>query len=115
MGLLAELEAACARASRDLRLLARPLRVVVPSGALREQMSCALVAHGRARVGLRVQTLESLAHEVLERAGESAPPSLLLGEAVRDLARREPALARDLDRLDDGYAAAFASVEDLLD
>ena len=52
---------------------------------------------------------------MLERAGESAPPSLLLGEAVRELARREPALARDLDRLDDGYAAAFASVEDLLD
>lgn len=114
-GLLAELDAACARGSRDPRLLTRPLRVVVPSGALREQTSCALVARGRARVGLRVQTLESLAHEVLERAGESAPPSLLLGEAVRELARREPALARDLDRLDDGYAAAFASVEDLLD
>jgi hypothetical protein len=35
--------------------------------------------------------------------------------AVRDRARREGALARDLDRLDDGYAAVVASVDDLLD
>ncbi len=111
-GLLAELDVACARAQCDL---ARPLRVIVSSHALREQTSCALVARGRARVGIRVQTLDSAAREVLERAGVPAAPSLLYREAVRDYARREPALARDLEPLDDGYATAVASVDDLLD
>ena len=114
-GLLAELEAACEQAVRDPRCSRARCAWWCRRARCASRLSCALVARGRARVGVRVQTLESLAHEVLERAGESAPPSLLLGEAVRELARREPALARDLDRLDDGYAAAFASVEDLLD
>ena len=114
-GLLAELATACCQAERDTALLSRPLRVIVPSRSLRERVSGALVELGRARIGIRVQTLDSLASEVLERAGESAASSLLFGEAVRELARREPALARDLDPLDDGYAAAVASVEDLLD
>jgi hypothetical protein len=112
-GLLAELDFACAR--RDLSELARPLRVVVSSGALRAQISCALALRGSARVGIRVQTLDALAREVLERAGAPVASSLLYPEAVRDAARREPALARDLDLLDDGYAAAVASVDDLLD
>ena len=113
--LLAELDAACAQVERDPALLARPLRVVVSSGALRVQICCALALRGRARVGIRVQTLDALAREILERAGESAAPSLLYPVAVREAARREPALARDLDPLDDGYAAAIASVDDLLD
>ena len=114
-GLLAELDTACSLAERELALLARPLRVIVPSRALREHTSCALLQRGRARIGIRVQTLEALAREVLERAGQSAASSVLFREAVRDASRREPALARDLDRLDDGYAAVDASVEDLLD
>src|SRR5258705_349796 len=114
-GLLTELDSACAQSERDPALLARPLRVVVPSRALREQTSCALALRGRARVGIRVQTLDGLAREVLERAGESAASPLLYPVAVRDLARSEPALARDLDGLDDGYAAAHACVDDLLD
>jgi PD-(D/E)XK nuclease superfamily protein len=114
-GLLAEIDRACALGERDASQLVRPLRVVVPSRALREQVSCALLERGRSRVGVRVQTLDALAREVIERAGESAAPSLLFGEAVRETARREPALAADLDRLDDGYAAVEASVADLLD
>jgi PD-(D/E)XK nuclease superfamily len=114
-GLLAELEVACAQVERDPALLARPLRVVVSSGALRVQLSCALALRGRARVGVQVQTLDALAREILDRAGESAAPSLLYSVAVREAARRESALARDLDALDDGYAAAVASVDDLLD
>src|SRR6188474_1025712 len=89
-GLLAELDAACAQSERDPALLARPLRVVVSSRALREQTSCALVLRGRARVGIRVQTLDALAREVLERAGVSAVPPLLHPVAVREAARREP-------------------------
>ncbi|HKA14660.1 MAG TPA: PD-(D/E)XK nuclease family protein [Myxococcota bacterium] len=114
-GLIAELDAACAGAEHDPALLARPLRVIVPSRALSEQIGCALAARGRARVGIRIQTLDRLAADVLERAGESVPPSLLFGEALREYARREPVLARHLDRLDDGYAAVVASVDDLLD
>jgi len=115
-GLLEELDLACARAVRDLVQLGRPLRVVVPSRAVRESLCCALIERAEcARLGLRIQTLESIALEVLERAGERVVPALLYPLAVRERARREVALARDLDRLDDGYAAVVASVDDLLD
>ena len=76
-GLLAELDAACSRVERDPARLALPLRVIVPSRALREQIGCLLVERGRARIGIRVQTLDGLAREVLERAGQCAAPSLL--------------------------------------
>src|SRR5262245_55996468 len=80
--LLAEVDAACEVARRDASVLALPLRVVVPSRALREHVSAAVAVRG-ARVGLRVQTLDSLAREVLERASERPPSSLLFGEVVR--------------------------------
>jgi len=112
--LLRELEAVRPRSTADLAL---PVRVVVPSASLRLHVGRRLVAHrGRAVAGVLVQTLYGLGLEVLERAGSPAAAGASTWEVlVRRAARREPALARDLDRLEDGYAAVVATVRDLLD
>src|SRR2546425_947971 len=90
MGLLAELEAACARASRDLRLLARPLRVVVPSGALREPLleRAAEAASGSAlaRAGALLRVAAQVSRELAEQT---------LGHRSRDLARASDLLRAD--------------------
>jgi len=94
----------------------RPLRVVVPSGALRGHLASALVADaGRALLGVKVQTLAALAREVLERAGIAPQHEDLFAMRVRRCARREPALRAALDDLSDGYGAVRVGVDDLLD
>ena len=114
--LLAELAETCAAATRDPAQLARPVRVVVPSQLLRSQLAARLLERtGGGVLGLRVQTLESVAREVLARAGCRPADERLAAVALRAAARRAPALARDLDPLDDGYLAAAAAVDDLLD
>ncbi len=113
---LAEIEAACDAAESDPSLLARPLRVVVASNALREHLAATLVARaGRARLGVQVQTLDLLAREIVSRAGHALAPDTLTPIAVRAFAQGEDALRADLDLLDDGYASVVASVDDLLD
>lgn len=105
-----------ARVRDDLSRVARPLRVVVPSHPLREHLASALVRHaGRPLLGVRVQTLSSLAHEVLERAGLRADPHELFPVLVRRAARQEPSLREALDDLSDGYGAVRAAVDDLFD
>ena len=53
----------------DPRLLASPLRIVVPSRSLREHLAASIVrALGHAAAGVVIQTLRNLAHEVLRRA-----------------------------------------------
>jgi len=95
--------------------LAAPIRVVVPSGSLRQHLSARLAGR-RPTLGVRVQTLRSLAAEVLERAGEPVPRAATLLEV---LAAREaagvPALAGALAGLEDGSGALAAAVRDLLD
>ncbi len=115
--LLAELRLQAAAARRDVSLLARPLRVVVPSRSLREHVAGALVRSlGRGCAGLLVQTSSAAAFEVLERAGAPAPASdLLFPVWLRREARLEPALALPLEALRDGYGAVQAAVSDLLD
>ena len=113
---MAEVEAACAEGVADPSLLSAPLRVVVPSQALRTHLSARLLERtGGPCLGLQIQTHDAAARELLERSGASPADARLAGIAVRAAARREAALARDLDALDDGYAAAVASVDDLLD
>ncbi len=119
--LLAEVAALASEAARDPRLLAEPVRVVVPSRSLRAHVAERVVARrGRSLAGVRVQTLHGLALEVLERAGGARDAVTVGGEAlfpvlVERAARREGALARGLDPLLDGYAAVAATVRDLLD
>ena len=106
-----------AEAARDPRLLARPVRIVVPSRSLRLHVTAALAARrGRAVAGVSVQTLHGLALGVVERAGEHLPLAGHLFDVLAErFARAEPALRRGLDGLVDGYAAAAGSVRDLLD
>src|SRR5215831_16431799 len=68
--LLAFVESDQAGVRADLARLSRPLRLVVPSGALRLHLAATLVRRaGRPLLGVRVQTLAALARETLERDG----------------------------------------------
>lgn len=116
--LFAELDALFAAVERDPTLLSRPVRVVVPSKSLRLHVGSALARHRRrGTAGLIVQTLHSLALEVLERAGEpaGAGAGALFEILARRAARAQPALFRGLDDLIEGYGAAAATIRDLLD
>lgn len=100
----------------DPRVLARPVRIVVPSQSLRQHVSAALVRRFGAVAGVQVQTLRSLALEVLERAG--APMRAgdrIVPLLVRSMARREAEIASRFATLRDGFGALVAPVKDLLD
>jgi hypothetical protein len=95
---------------------ARPLRLVVPSRALRSHLASTLLREtGPALLGVRIQTLVSLAREILEGQGAAPEREDLFPILVRREARREPALRAPLDDLADGYAAVRAGADDLLD
>jgi hypothetical protein len=114
---LREAAAAGAPPAALARLLAAPLRVIVPSRSLREHASAHLArALGGAAAGVTVQTLRRLASEVLARAGVALTDAdALFPVIVRREARREAALREALEPLRDGYATAAGSVADLLD
>ena len=106
-----------AEARADPSLLAKPLRVVVPSRSLREHLAARLVERaGTGLAGLTIQTLYGLALEAVERAGfpvslaASAMPVL-----VRRAARDEPVLHRRLEPLVEGYGVVRGAVDDLFD
>jgi len=116
--LFSEIEALLSAAQRDPALLARPVRIVVPSKSLRLHVASAWVRYrGRGTAGLIVQTLHALALEVLEHAGEPAGSNggSLFEVLARRAARAQPALFRGLDDLIEGYGAAGATIRDLLD
>jgi superfamily I DNA/RNA helicase len=115
--LLARLDALAAEARKNPALLARPVRIVVPSRSLRLHLGSAIVRHrGRSVAGVTIQTLHGLAFEVLERAGEPALQGMPLFDVVAQrLARGERVLRQGLDGLVDGYAAVAGTVRDLLD
>lgn len=98
-------------------LLARPVRILVPSRSLRAHLGAALVRRrGRSIAGVTIQTLHALACEILERAGEPVPRGTPLFDVLAQrLARLEPTLRRGLDDLVDGYGAVAGTVRDLLD
>jgi len=115
--LLAAVGAFASQVRADPALLAKPLRVVVPSRSLREHVAARLVrTRGRSLAGVSIQTLRGLAFELVRRAGEpSLGGEVLFPILVRQAARREPALRAVLDSLEDGYGVVTASVSDLLD
>ncbi len=102
---------------REPALLARPVRVLVPSRSLSQHVSCALVDRlGHAAAGVQVQTLYGFALEVLacvDLFPRTAPEWVSV--MVRHCAREEPVLRRELGSLRDGFAAVSGSVSDLLD
>lgn len=115
--LLGRLDALAAEARKNPALLGRPVRIVVPSRSLRLHLGEAIVrARGRSIAGVTIQTLHSLAFEVLERAGEPAPHGMPLFDVVAQrLARTERPLRQGLGDLVDGYTAVAGTVRDLLD
>lgn len=104
-------------ASRDdPRLLAEPVRIVVPSRSLREHLAARLVAELGALAGMRLQTLNGLARDLLAGAGQAAGGGdALFPVLVRRAAREQAALRAVLEGLEDGYGTATAAVADLLD
>jgi RecB family exonuclease len=113
-----EIDGLLGAAQRDPALLARPVRIVVPSKSLRLHVASALARHRRrGTAGLIVQTLHALALEILEHAGEPAGSNggALFEILARRAARAQPALFRGLDDLIEGYGAAGATIRDLLD
>ncbi len=107
-----------AAAEQDPSRLALPVRIVVPSKSLRLHVASALVRHrGRGTAGLIVETLHTLALEILARAGEPAGSGrgALFEILSRRAARAQPALFRGLEDLLEGYGAAAATIRDLLD
>ena len=98
-------------------VLARPIRLVVPSKSLRLHILERVLAHrGRAVAGLDCRTHHGLALAVTERAGvDAAIATDLFPLFARRLAHRETPLRRTLEHLADGYASIFASIRDLLD
>lgn len=115
--LLEELDSLLAAARSEPFLLAKPIRIVVPSRSLRGHLAAAIVRRrGRSVAGVRVQTLHGLAFEVLERSGEMAPRGMAVaGVLAQRFARKEEALQQGLDGLVDGYTAVAGTVRDLLD
>ncbi|HSN87991.1 MAG TPA: hypothetical protein VL025_14635, partial [Thermoanaerobaculia bacterium] len=115
--LFSRLDALVAEARKNPALLARPVRILVPSRSLRAHLGAALVRRrGRSLAGVTIQTLHALACEVLERAGEPVPRGTPLFDVLAQrLARLEPVLRRGLDDLVDGYGAVAGTVRDLLD
>jgi hypothetical protein len=115
--LLARLDELAAEARKNPALLAKPVRIVVPSRSLRLHLGSAIVRRrGRSVAGVTIQTLHAVAFEVLERAGEPALSGMPLFDVVAQrLARKERILRQGLGDLVDGYAAVAGTVRDLLD
>ena len=115
--LLDELDRVLAEAEGDPALLARPVRVVVPSRSLRLHLGTEVARQrGRSAAGLLIQTHYHLALEVIERAGEPLRPGRWIGELLPERrAREQRVLARPLEELVDGFTAVVATVRDLLD
>ena len=114
---MAQIEALLPPGRLDPRVLAAPVRLVVPGRALRQHLSRVLCrVRGGALVGLSLHTLHGLALEILDRAGADSPGSASVFDVmVRRAAREEPALREALEPLVDGYASAVGAVRDLLD
>lgn len=111
--LLAELRD---EARRDPRLLALPVRVLVPSRSLRVHVSERVARELGAAAGIVVQTLHAAAVEILDRAGENAGGGEALVELLaRRLGSRERALREAFEPFRDGYRPVAATVRDLLD
>ncbi|MFQ5525961.1 MAG: PD-(D/E)XK nuclease family protein [Thermoanaerobaculia bacterium] len=102
---------------RGAEVLARPIRLVVPSKSLRWHVLERVLAHrGRAVAGVDCRTHHGLAVTVTEQAGKRAAISTdLFPLFARRLAHEETPLRRTLDHLRDGYTSILASVSDLLD
>lgn len=98
-----------------LARLERPIRVIVPSGGLREHFATRLLRDRPALLGVEVQTLFGVARQLAAGAGPWADGDALLPVLVAREARKEPVLLRDLGGLEDPDGPVVGAVRDLLD
>ncbi len=111
--LIAELDALQPSGLDDL---ASPVRIIVPSRSLRLHLLRRLARERGAVAGIVIQTIGGLAHEILERTAVAVPAGNAGFEIiVRRLAKEEPALASELDELQNGYDVVIGTVRDLVD
>lgn len=115
--LLRELDAELDAARHDRSLLARPLRVVVPSASLRGHLAARLVRRREASlVGIEIQTHRTLAREAVENAGGEPPRgAALLSVLARRACQAEPLLRDALGGLPDGASVLTATLRDFFD
>lgn len=114
--LFARLATLAAEARTDPRLLARPVRLVVPSSVLAAHLGARITARLGVLLGVRVQTLFSLALDVLAAAGMPSPRGgAAFGLLVRRFAAATHRLGRELSPLEDGFGVVEGAVRDLLD
>ncbi len=115
--LLGEVSRWVEQVRRNPSLLSAPLRILVPSRSLREHLAALLVRRLRPGLaGIRIQTLHSLAKEILEGAGKKVPGGAPLVELlIRRHGSEEPQLKEELGHLRDGMGAVVGSVVDFLE
>jgi hypothetical protein len=117
--LIAALRPMLEAARASPRLLARPVRIVVPSRSLREHLAARLVrSFGGGVAGVAVSTAWAIAGEIVARAGplpNTAGGRRLFPVLVRRLAVAEPALRQVVEPFAEGHTPVAASVGDLLD
>ena len=98
---------------RDPKLLALPVRVVVPSKSLRRHVAATLARDlGPGLLGVVVQTLHGVAREI---AGRVEPAPVLEQVFALRMAREQPALHALLDDYEEGDRAIVESVRQVLD
>lgn len=106
-----------ARCRADPTLLARPVRIVVPSRSLRVHVASLCARHSNGAIaGATVTTLFQLARDVLEAAGETPPiGERLFTSFVERRVRAASADWNEIEGLDDGSSAIAATLADLFD
>ncbi len=120
--LLDEVLAASVASAGDLSSLAKPLRIIVPSSSLREQVAAALTQHARGSLlGVSIHTLHGAANAILgaalsaEMMERPARGAALFPVLCRREAAEASALREVLMELEDGLGEVVGSVADLLD
>lgn len=98
-------------------VLARPLRIVVASGAQRRELLARMTAGARgAALGLQVTTPWALARQLLEAGGTELPPlaDRIFGLYAARAAAEQSELSAALDRWPNGRRLATPAIRDLI-
>ncbi len=103
------------RARSEPTLLARPLRVLVPSRSLRLHVAERLTAALGAIAGVQVQTLHALAVELTAGGEPLRGGDLLVDLLARRSAAADPLLRGAFGAFQDGYRGVAGAVRDLFD
>jgi len=114
--LLEELGLLRTEARQAPALLSRPIRILVPSGSLRLHLSARIAQELGCVLGIQIQTLQSIALEVLHASGQKPHRSNTLVELLaRRCAARQAALSEALAGFEDGLGSIPGVVRDLFD